>query len=377
MRSNRRQIIALKASFWLGSNMLGVFLPFLVMKAFDLNIGQVLWWAMWFFIGITVLIYPINYLLSRKYSQQRILQFGLASYALFIGLLSIPNQNQTALIIATFGYILFICLFWPHFNYQVQHAAPDNQRGDFMSNVQVMIMTSNLVAPIITGYLLDQGLQKYIILVALLFMGLAVYFSNNINIQEQKISSKKIFSKYLKSLPITTKMGITADGIHSGLLWMVWPIYLQLALTKFTLMGVVTSIAGGVEIITAKIAGKFVDKKSFQKLRWPAIISRMIDLWNRIWLWFFPSFQVVTSVAIAGAFLGPIFGIPFMKRHSQVADEQNQHSVDFWLGRELMLNSTRAVFMGIAAFSFSLWGVASLWWLFGIAGLSILGLYKY
>lgn len=377
MKKNRKNLLFLQGSLSLGNGIIGIFFPFLLMEAFSLSLLQVLWWDALFLFLITILVYPVNFLFSQCFSHKQILTFGLLFQALFLICLSIGQKIPGIFVFATLFHLLFICLFWPHFNYKTQRSTDDTNRGDFAGNFQAMVIGTGIVAPVISGYLLEYNLEEYVIIVATIFFFVSMFFSNKINIQEQKISSYKKFLGFFNSLSKQPYFpGILADGVQSGIMWMIWPIYLKVVVGKFFVMGLLNSVRSVVEIFASKIIGKMTDRFSYTKMKNIGIFSRMIDLWYRVIFWFFPSVWVVGSGMIMSAILGPLFQIPIHKRTSQIAD-LHAHKIDFWIWREVFLNAVRTIFLIGTAGLFCLFGEGGLWIAFLLGGISILGFRKY
>lgn len=378
MKKNRTNLLATSFLQSLGTAMVGVFFPFLVADSFDLEIWQIfIWLAGLNFAGVLI-IYPLNKILNKKSSIKQIMQIGLFCLAMFYVLLSFSRENNWLIILATFFLIIGIYLFGPNYNFIVQHSTKNGQRGSYLGSAQALIVIANIVAPTISGILLQNNLEIWILGVAAVCFGSALFFLQKVETPNYKLLSfSKIWRFFSRDFAWKTIGRLTfIEGLQSGVLLTVWPVFLKSVLVSFTQMGIFVSLTGMVEIISAKISGKLIDQKSAKKtLRYSAIV-RFFDLGIRGLIFWWPTAMMAGIASFFAGFLGPVFNISYGSRMMEIAETHQKHEWEFFIVREWILNGMRGLTYIFAGFTVFYFGIKSLAVLIFIAAFASFGLRK-
>ena len=228
------------------------------------------------------------------------------------------------------------------------------------------------------NFLLQKELDLWISLVATISFGSAIYFSRKLEFPKYKLEnfagiwqffSKKFYKSQALKLTII-------DGIQSGVLWAVWPVFLKSVLAGFSQMGIFVSLMAVVEIVSAKFSGKIVDQNSAKKSLKFATIVRFFDFGIRGLLFWIPTVWMAGIASFFAGFLGPIFNISFYTRLIELAEETPKQEFEFFIVREWVLGISRIIIFVIAAWLSFYFEVKYLVVLIFIAAFASFGLRK-
>ncbi len=350
MKKNRRNLLLTNLAFSLGASLVGVFLPFLIGNAFGFEIWQIFLWGTGFQVLGCIIVYPINNFLHRFLSVKRCLQLGLFLHALFYLLVSFSKNIPLLLWIASFLYVLGTYIYWPHFHLLSTRATKDSARGNFAGNLHVLFISAGIISPLITGFLFQIGLEKFVGIFAGIFFLLAVYFGQKLHIKDYKLANYRNFSKFFRTVFMKSRACylVFYDGIQSGILWFVWPVFLKSILGNFSLMGILVGAATFVEMISAKIFGKFTDKKSASKMLGFSVWARFFDLGLRGAILAVPKIWMAGVATISAGILGPFFNVSYYTRLMEHSEIIKNHELEFFIAREIILTFARALVIGAA-----------------------------
>ena len=378
MKKNQNNLLAMSFLYSFGSAMVGVFFPFLVSNAFGFEIWQLMIWLAGFnFAGFT-LVYPVNKWLGKHFSIRQNLQIGLLFLAFFYLLISLARDSVWIISLASLFFTLGIYIFWPTYHLFNLHSTKNGKRGNFVGSMQAVFISANVLAPLISGFLLDKNLDSWVSLVAALSFGCAIYFSQKLEFPKYKLENFAKIWKFFKKKFIGQKILHISliDGIQGGVLWGIWPIFFKSALAGFTQMGFMVAFSAITEIISAKFFGKIIDKKSAKKtLRYSAIV-RFFDLGIRGLLFWWPTAIMAGIASFFAGFLGPVFNISYYTRIIEIAEETPNKEFEFFITREWVLCFSRIFIYILAAILAFYFGEKSFVILLFVAAFASFGLRK-
>lgn len=379
MEKNKRNLLLTQAFAFLGQGVVGIFFPFYVAEAFDWEVWQIVVWFGVVMIGMGSLMYPANYWGIRFGSVRRMIQIGIGCQALFYAGLSLQVQDWVTLSILSVLFVLALCFFWPSFHLVALRSTMDGNRGDFSGHLQMVLIGVNIVAPIITGFLWEMGQQDWILLVAVLFFVSGMLCAQQLKIEHTSFVKFRAFSAFVRKdfLGSRYSLGFVMDSIPSVTLWMLWPVYFKFVLSSFSLMGIIVTIAAGVEVIVSKVFGRLTDKLSAQRMLKLGIWARAVDFWIRTLYLVFPTVYVVGGGQILAGILGPIFQIPLLTRMYDIIENYRDHLLEFFVAREVFLGFGRGVFMFLAGGLIYVYGVGAIGFLMLVAGLSLFAFWSW
>ncbi len=362
----------------LGTALVGVFFPFLVAKAFGLEIWEIFIWLTSLNFAGFLIVYPLNKWLNRYLKLPQILQLGLTGIALFYLLLSISRNFPWLIILATVFLTLGIYTFWPNFHLFNLHSTKESARADHVGNMQVFTVGASIVAPLISGFLLQNDLEIWISLVAGISFGSAIFFAGKLAVPKLKLSNWNNLWDFFSRDFIKSPMGkfCFIEGIQSGTLLTVWPVFFKSVLASFIQMGSFISFSAVVEMISAKISGKLIDQKSAKKTLQYSAIIRFFDLGIRGLLVFWPTAMMAGIASFFAGFLGPVFNISYYTRLIELAEKNPEHEWNFFIVREWILSGMRGLTYFFAGISVLYFGIKSLVVFLFIAALASFGLRK-
>jgi len=378
MKDNRRKLMWMEAFSSIGEAVIGIFLPFLIGRAFGLSMVEVILLMSIMQLGLVVSVYPINRLV-RALSTQKVISIGMALYSLFFIVLAIAPESRILVAMAAAFYVLSIVFYWPSWHVAFLHSSKDGQRGTFLGNLQMIFVGVNLVAPLLAGFFLDRGWDLGVLVISVTMFLFAILSLRNVELPRQKLSKfSKQWSVFRDDLWKTKHgLGIITEGIQGGTLWFLWPIFLGAALGSFTQMGFVVALAAIAELVSSKFFGKFTDQRSARKVLNLGQWFRSLDIGFRGLLMFFPSLFVASAVTVSAGFLGPIFNISFYSRTCEIAEKSAPRELEWFIAREWVLGTVRFIWMMIAAVAVYFWGEMVLGWFLIAAAVASVGFRRY
>jgi len=353
----------------------GIFFPFLVGRAFGLDFAGILLWMVAINFCLIFAMYPINFYLGKRLTSERMIQLGLFLQAIFLVIIGLAPQHIFWFLLAGVVYVFHLCTFWPSWHVALLHSSRDGTRGDFVGNLHLLIVGANLVAPLISGFLLDMGKDWAVALLSVFFFLLAMVSLQNIHLPKQKMMPfGKAWKFFLKEIwKKSYRLGLLIDGIQGEVLWIIWPLFLGVVLGKFSLMGMVVAISAVGEMISAKVFGKLTDKHSAKKVLKIGMIARFFDIGLRALLIKFPTVLWAGIVSVNAGLLGPIFNISFYNRLCEIAEKTEPKVLEFVLAREWLINTVRVIWLTLAALAVLQWGEMALGWIIAVTALLSFG----
>lgn len=302
------------------------------------------------------------------------LQVGIFFQALFYALLGLGITTPASFVLLNASFVLFIALFWPGFNYLSSIATLNGDRGSYFGSLQIVAVVVNLVAPILTGFLLEWDQERWVLALSVFSFLVSLFLVRMIPKTGAVVSPIiPFFQRFFKVFFTKRNFPVfVADSIISSTMWVLWPLYFKAVVGSFATMGIITSAMAFIEIFTARYFGKLSDKKSAHWLLQSGAWARCIDLMLRALYFKFNHLYAVIGIQSLGSVFGPWFQIPAGTRIFEVGDEQSDNVLDYLLGREVFLGFFRFLWflpMGILVYYTSVIYLAVA---FIIAGLSAL-----
>ncbi len=375
MKKNRKKLLLTQTLSSLGNAVVGIFFPFLVGRAFGLDTVGIILWVASINVFLIFSMYPINFYLGKRLTSEKMIQLGLFLQAIFLVIIGLAPRHIFWFLLAGVVYIFHLCTFWPSWHVAILHSSRDGKRGNFIGNMQIFIVGINLIAPLVSGFLLDWGKDWAVALISVVFFLLAMFSLQNIHLPKQKLSPFRASWKFfLKEIWYARcKWGLIVDGMQGEVLWIIWPLFLGVILGKFSLMGIVVAIAAVGEMVSSKIFGKMTDKLSATRMLRVGMITRFFDIGARALLIKFPTMLWAGIVSVNAGILGPIFNIPFYSRLCEIAENTEPKVLEFILGREWLINTTRVIWLTLAALAVHHWGDVALGWIIAVTAVLSIG----
>lgn len=378
MKKNRRKLVLVQLFSALGNAVVGVFLPFLFARAFDLVTWEVVFGVAGIQVLMMLLVYPINRLL-RAVKTRDVIRLGFVFQASFLAVLALAPDNKWWAILAAVLYVLYLVIYWPSWHVASLNSSRDGTRGSFTGNIQVMMVGANLVAPLLAGVMLEKGLDSGVLALSLGLFLFAILMMRRVDLPMQKLSSFGVQWRVFVNSILKTRhvWGMMTEGVQSGTLWILWPVFLGAVLGSFSQMGLVVAIAAIAEVISAKVFGVLTDKKSSRRVLNFGQWFRVADLAVRGALMWFPTMMGAAIVSVNAGLLGPVFNISIYGRTCEIAEEVSPRELEWFIAREWVLAGVRFLWLILAAGAVYLWGDIVLGWSLIISGLMSFGFRRF
>jgi MFS family permease len=378
MKQNRKKLIAVQLFAALGNAVVGIFLPFLFGRAFNLTTSQIILGMAGLQLLMLLSVYFLNQFWTR-FKSRNVVRMGLVLQALFLMMLALAPSTIGWAISSVVVYVLFLVTYWPSWHMALLHSSKDGTRGNFTGNIQIMMVGANLIAPLLSGWFLDRGWDNGVLALSGGMFVIAIVLMQDVELPQQKLSSFSSMWRVFRDDLWNTKhrWGVITDGVQSGTLWILWPIFLGAALGSFTQMGLVVALAALVEVASAKYFGSFTDRKSARKALNLGQWFRFWDMGLRGFLMLFPSLLMAGMVTIAAGILGPVFNISLYSRTCEIAEKSDPKQLEWFLAREWVLGASRFLWMMCGALAVYWWGDMVLGWFLVGAAVASIGFRKY
>lgn len=359
---------------------IGIFFLFFVKENFGLNLWQTVTWFASMQILFGVMVYPLNAWGLRHLGVVRMIGLGLVFEALFFLILALEITSGLALFTLTLFFLLELAFFWPSYNFLIARATQDENRGNFLGDLRIIIILIGIIMPLLVGWLFDQGQQNKILWIALVFFVGTIYLSQKLSAPKEirPIPWAQSYSHLKRIFLQKDRLWGFLPDITDAAMWSLWPLYFQWVVGKFVIMGAITSLVAVIEMISSKALGKLTDNKSAKSLLKTTVWSRVVDLCLRPIFIVFSPIWFVALVQSLGSLLGPIYQIPYQARIMEIGEELTtpDELFDYWVIREIYLGLGRGIFLLVCAELIYLFGA----WIMGIiiafAGLTALGARK-
>lgn len=378
MKQNKRKLITVQLFSALGNAVVGIFLPFLFGRAFDLTTPQII-------VGMAIVqflmatsCYPMNRILT-KFKTRNVVRVGLFFQSLFLVMLAMAPSTIMWAVASVLIYVLFLVTYWPSWHMALLHSSKDGTRGNFTGNIQIMMVGANLIAPLLAGFFLDRGWDEGVLVLSMIMFLGAIIFMQKIELPQQKLSSfSKQWVVFRNHLWKTKhRSGVISKGIQSGTLLILWPLFLGVVLGSFTQMGIVVAFSAIAEVVSLKFSGKFIDKNSARKALDVGQWFRSLDIGIRSLLMLSPTLFMASVVTIGAGILGPVFNISYYSKTCEIAEKSAPQELEWFLAREWVLGMVRFVWMVVAAGAVYLWGDMILGWFLLAAAIASVGYRRY
>ncbi len=378
MKENRRALLTVQGLSMLGQGLIGIFFPFFVQENFGLEIWQTIGWFALLQIAFGLLVFPINYWGVNSLGARKMIRIGLCFAALFYIILGLELASPLMFWVLNFCFVCFLAFFWPSYHFLTIQATKDKTRGNYLGNFQALSVGVGLVAPVLTGFLLEIDKAQYILGVAVAcFVGAMMWTQllppTHAKVHPWSTSRKMIDEVFFKT---GRYWGFLAESMIDITMWILWPIYFKAVVGTYTVMGAVTSFTAFLEIFTSKYIGKKTDKVGARKMLKLGCWTRCADLCLRAVYMKFSTLPAVVGIQALGSVLGPVSQISIENLIYDRGEEQKDKELDFMIIREIFLGIARGLFLipviVLACYLEPLWlGVV-----FIIAGLSAFGFRK-
>ena len=378
MKKPQTALLTMQSFSALGSGIIGIFFLFFVQENFSLEFWEVIAWFAVLQLACGILAFPVNYWGIKFLGVRKMIQIGLFSNALFFAILGLEQNGVMAFWILNVSFVLFLLFFWPAYHFLTIHATQDNTRGKFLGNIQAMLVSIGIVAPLITGYLLEIGQARWVLAASVLCFGGGILCGEFLPPTKAKMYGWKTTKHMLETVFFKTgkHWAFWADAAETITMWILWPIYFKVVVGTYTVMGAITAFTAFLEIFTAKYIGKKTDEIGAKRMLFWGVWARFLDLSLRAIYMKFNALPVVLGIQSLGTVFGPIFQISAASRIYDVGEAQKDKLFNYLVIREMFLGIGRAVWLAPTAVLVYYAGPLWIGIVFILAGLSAFGFRK-
>lgn len=170
------------------------------------------------------------------------------------------------------------------------HHMNKGKKGKTLAYIQVAIMLSAFLAPIIGGVITKVWGFEYVTYVAALFYilsGSVLMMTPDEKI-EVPYSSRKFLGDMKKDVPKSLYISEFGRVFFDGLMWIIWPLFLVLIFSDASSLGKIVGVASGLSMVVAVFVGHWLDKKAQKNeegdiLYWGNFRAMCFNLLRGVW----------------------------------------------------------------------------------------------
>ncbi|RCW76737.1 MFS transporter [Saliterribacillus persicus] len=216
---------------------------------------------------------------SKKKGRTLIYRYGIFMTALFYLLIIIVQEN-----IVTFFYLFALLrgvaqgLYWVAYFTIVHEVSSDENRHRYLGWNQIVMGSSNLVAPALAGFIIGQfvGLTGYMIVFLVAFIMFFVATVGSFRMKKESIRHRNYYMKYLgqilKKHPDFKKalIGWFVIGFPQGILMYIPAILIYSIFESEDVVGYLNAFFLSISILSSYIISRFADISHTKLYMWIA-----------------------------------------------------------------------------------------------------------
>ncbi len=273
---------------FIGSSMVGVFLPIFLYEFFGLSLTVVL---LWFAIDFAVKL-PFYVPAARWFSQiglVRAMMVGTIGMVIFYWMFYLLDLHASInpfllMAIAMFGLSLNSTLYWSPYHIDFAKFSDEKRRGTQVGTFYAFQRLLSVAAPVVAAILIDHFGYHASFLVGLLLSVASVVpliFLPPYQVQYEfgyRESFRKLFSKRFRAMTLSM-MALGAENIVGAV---VWPIFLFAMFDgNYLEVGAVTAGIVVITLLLEFVVGKETDKLSAKRLlKWGTWLYALGWVWK-------------------------------------------------------------------------------------------------
>jgi MFS family permease len=256
-----------------------------------------------------------------------ILLYTLTSYNWPLALLALVAGAQNA-------------LFWVAFHMDFTKFSAKKVRGEEFSMLKIITSVLNVIGPMVGAAIISFISFHYLFLFvsSLLIISLIpLFYSKDTRVKHDFSLEKMVKSSSLKNFVV-----FMGSGAEFGATAVIWPLFIFLIVGTYLSLGIITSIATFLSLITVYLVGRMCDRFDRRRiLKFGSVAHSMA--------WFFKSVastgpQVVLINSVSGI-IDSFKDIPY---NAMVYDKASKKSmVEFIVFREIALHIGKMIFFAL------------------------------
>lgn len=249
-------------------------------------------------------------------------------------------------------FIIFgLLLFWPAFHTDFARFSSKESRGRDVGKLNVMRLLPMIVSPILGGWILvlfGYPVLFAMVLVVLLASIIPLLYAKETH-EVYTDSYKGAWARAWKKQNIKTSIAFISNGLEVIIVSIFWPLFLFSLAITFESMGAIASFS----LIISSLFMLYIGKVSDTAER-PWLLN-IGALWTGI-SWVIKYFIATTFDAFLAHTLYRLSksaaAVPFQTFFYEKAAEKGAEADEFIVNREIIINVTRFIFLGLAAVVF-------------------------
>ena len=250
-----------------------------------------------------------------------------------------PWLIPLAIILKGVGMIFF----WPAFHTDFVRFSERNCQGKKVGKMNIAFSLPAVISPIIGGIILSTvgypGLLMTV-LVVLFTSSIPMFLSKDVRVVYTD-SYQNAWQRIFKKENRKTSLAFSADGIETGINFLLWPLFMFILAIGYTQMGGITTLALGASLIFTLYMGKISDTSERPWfLNIGAILTSIAWIIKYFVVSAFDAFLAQTLYRICRTSAS----IPFQTFFYEKATLKGAEADEFIIYREILVNLSRSFF---------------------------------
>ena len=231
-------------------------------------------------------------------------------------------------------------LFWVAFHMDFTKFSTKKVRGEEFSMLRIITSVLNVIGPMVGAVIISFLSFHYLFIFvsSLLIISLIpLFYSKDIRIRHEFSLEKMVKTSSLKNLVV-----FMGSGAEYGAALVVWPLFIFLIVGTYISLGIITSLATFLSLITVYLVGRLCDRFDRRRILKFGSVAHSLG-------WFLKSIASTgPQVVLINSFSGIVDSFKDIPYNTMVYDKASKKSmVEFIVFREIALHIGKIIFFAL------------------------------
>ena len=277
----------------LGKNLIGLSVIFHMYTNLNYEIWEILTFFLFWQIPFMITVPFVGKFIEKVGLKHALSTRAIGSISIYMAFIFILNENLVQSIIWMMPIFVIRAFFRNSsevaYDIFLSHYLNKKSKGQSVAWMQIAITMATVIAPVLGAFITNWFGLNAVSILAILFViigGIVLYYTPDEKF-ETNYNSQKLIKDTAFKTPINLFIAEWGRVFFDCMLWLVWPIFLILALKDLVSSGLLIGISSGISMIIAFFIGKKIDKNkkdNKQILKHGAWRSSFLNFFRAIWI---------------------------------------------------------------------------------------------
>ncbi len=277
----------------IGKNLIGLSVIFHMYTNLHYEIWEILTFFFFWQIPFMITAPFVNKFIAKIGLKHSLSTRSIGSIAMYLSFIFILNENLVQSIIWIFPIFVIRAFFKNSsdiaYDIFLTHHLNKKTKGSSVAWMAMAITAATVIAPILGAFITSLFGLSAVSIVAIIFTiigGIVLHFTPDEKFKTN-YSTKKIIKDTVSKISINLFLAEWGRVFFDCMLWIIWPMFLILALKDLVSSGLLIGISSGISMIVAFFIGKKIDKKNTNNkkiLKYGAWRSSFLNFFRAIWI---------------------------------------------------------------------------------------------